>query len=34
VEIEPATKRVVWTFDQYDRWGNSVSNTKILDRKA
>ncbi len=33
VEIEPATKRVVWTFDQFDRWGNSVSNTNILDRK-
>jgi hypothetical protein len=33
VEIEPATKRVVWTFDQYDRWGNSVSNTKILGRE-
>lgn len=31
VEIEPTTKRVVWTFDQYARWGNSVSNTKILD---
>jgi outer membrane protein assembly factor BamB len=31
VEIEATTKRVVWTFDQYDRWGNSVSNTKILD---
>jgi outer membrane protein assembly factor BamB len=31
VEIEPASKRVVWTFDQFDRWGNSVSNTKILD---
>jgi hypothetical protein len=31
VEIEPVTKRVVWTFDQFDRWGNSVSNTKILD---
>jgi outer membrane protein assembly factor BamB len=30
VEIEPASKRVVWTFDQFDRWGNSVSNTKIL----
>ncbi len=33
VEIEPASKRVVWTFDQFDRWGNSVSNTRILDRK-
>ena len=32
VEIEPKTKRVVWMFDQFDRWGNSVSNTKILDR--
>jgi Mal s 1 allergenic protein-like len=32
VEIEPKTKRVVWTFDEYDRWGNSVSNTKILDQ--
>jgi outer membrane protein assembly factor BamB len=32
VEIEPATKRVVWTFDQFDRWGNSVSNTKLLGR--
>lgn len=31
VEIDPTTKRVVWTFDQYARWGNSVSNTKILD---
>lgn len=31
VEIEPTTRRVVWTFDQYARWGNAVSNTKILD---
>jgi hypothetical protein len=30
VEIEPKSKKVVWTFDQFDRWGNSVSNTKIL----
>lgn len=34
VEIEPATKRVVWTFDQFDRWGNSVSNSKVLDPKT
>ena len=33
VEIEPKMRRVVWTFDQFDRWGNSVSNTKILDHK-
>lgn len=32
VEIEPKSKRVVWTFDQFDQWGNSVSNTRILDR--
>jgi hypothetical protein len=32
VEIEPATKRVVWTFDQFDRWGNSVSNTRIASK--
>jgi outer membrane protein assembly factor BamB len=31
VEIEPASKRVVWTFDQHDRWGDSVSNTLLLD---
>jgi outer membrane protein assembly factor BamB len=31
VEIEPSTKKVVWTFDQFDRWGNSVSNTQLLD---
>lgn len=31
IEIEPATKRVIWTFDQFDRWGNSVSNTRICD---
>jgi outer membrane protein assembly factor BamB len=31
VEIEPSTKKVVWTFDQFDRWGNSVSNTHLLD---
>jgi len=31
VEIEPKTKRVVWTFDRFDTFGNSVSNSKILD---
>ncbi|PQO45028.1 PQQ-binding-like beta-propeller repeat protein [Blastopirellula marina] len=31
VEIEPKTKKVVWTFDQYDRFGNSVPNSQILD---
>lgn len=31
VEIDPKTKKVVWTFDQYDRFGNSVPNSQILD---
>ena len=31
VEIEPETKKVVWTFDQYETFGNSVPNSKLLD---
>lgn len=31
VEVDPRTKRVVWTFDEYQRFGNSVSNSKLLD---
>jgi len=31
VEIDPTTKKVVWTFDQFDRFGNSVPNTLLLD---
>jgi microsomal dipeptidase-like Zn-dependent dipeptidase len=31
VELEPASKKVVWTLDAYDRLGNSVSNSKVLD---
>ncbi len=31
VEMEPKTKRVVWTFDQFERFGNSVSNSQLLD---
>jgi outer membrane protein assembly factor BamB len=30
VEIDPNTKKVVWTFDQYDALGNSVSNSQLL----
>lgn len=30
VQIDPATKRVVWKFDQFDRFGNSVSNSQLL----
>jgi outer membrane protein assembly factor BamB len=31
IELEPATKKVVWTFDQFDQFGNSVSNSQLLD---
>lgn len=31
VEIEPKTKKVVWTFDHFDTFGNSVPNTQLLD---
>lgn len=28
IEVEPATKRVVWRFDGYEAFGNDVSNTR------
>jgi outer membrane protein assembly factor BamB len=31
IELDPKTKKVVWTFDQFDRFGNSVPNTQLLD---
>ena len=31
VEVEPKTKKAVWTFDRFKDFGNSVSNTMILD---
>ncbi len=31
VEVEPKTKKVIWTFDQFDTFGNSVPNSQILD---
>jgi hypothetical protein len=31
VELDPQTKKVVWQFDQYSKFGNSVSNSQILD---
>jgi len=31
VQLDPKTKKVVWTFDQYARFGNSVSNSQLLD---
>jgi hypothetical protein len=31
VEIDPKTKKVVWTFDRYDDFGNAVSNSLLMD---
>lgn len=31
VEVEPKSKRVVWTFDRHADFGNSVSNSLLLD---
>jgi outer membrane protein assembly factor BamB len=31
IELEPKTKKVVWTFEQFETFGNDVSNTKVLD---
>lgn len=31
IEIEPATKKVVWQFKQYEALGNNVSNSQLLD---
>lgn len=31
IELDPATKEVLWTFDGYDTYGNSVPNTQLLD---
>jgi outer membrane protein assembly factor BamB len=31
IEIDPKTRKVLWTFDQYDTFGNSVPNTQLLD---
>lgn len=34
IEIEPKTKRVVWTLDRFAEFGNNVSNTQVLDDSA
>ncbi len=34
VEIEPKTKKVVWTFNRFKDFGNSVSNSQLLDVKS
>jgi outer membrane protein assembly factor BamB len=34
VEIEPKSKKVIWTFDRFNDFGNSVSNSQLLDVKS
>jgi outer membrane protein assembly factor BamB len=34
VEVDPETKNVVWTFDEFEAYGNSVSNATLLDARA
>ncbi len=34
IEVDPASKEVVWTFDRFDDFGNSVSNSLLLDAPA
>lgn len=31
IEIDPQTKKVIWTLDRFDDFGNSVSNSAIVD---
>lgn len=31
VEVDPKTKKVVWTFDRFDVFGNAASNSVLLD---
>jgi hypothetical protein len=31
IEIEPRTKQVIWTLDAHEVFGNSVSNSQVLD---
>ena len=30
IDLDPKTKKVEWTFQQFDTWGNDVSNTRLL----
>ncbi len=33
IEIDPKTKMVIWTFAEFDRFGNDVSNSQVLEQK-
>ena len=34
IEIDPKTKKVVWTFDEFKTFGNSVPNSQILNERT
>jgi outer membrane protein assembly factor BamB len=34
IELDPKTKQVVWTFDQFAAFGNSAPNSQLLDVKG
>lgn len=34
IEIEPKSKKVVWTFDRFDLFGNSAPNSQLLSVKG
>lgn len=34
VEIEPATKKVVWTLERYADFGNNVSNSLLMEQRG
>jgi hypothetical protein len=34
VELDPATKKVVWQFNAFERFGNDVSNTLLIDQRG
>lgn len=34
IEVEPKTRKVVWQLDRFDDFGNSVSNSQVLAKKA
>ena len=31
IELDPKTKKVLWTFDRFDTFGNAVSNSQLMD---
>jgi outer membrane protein assembly factor BamB len=32
IEVDPKTKKVLWSFDEFDAFGNDVSNTLVLEQ--